>query len=96
MSDRKDPVMVVVYTGKPTAYALRVEGKIVGRDDLLGIENPLEPVEPVGILGIMVRAGADRGKAARFLRDLKKKQDERRAAGRLLHVSSAFDPDEAS
>ena len=84
--------MVVVYAGGagPRAFLLRVDGRSVGADDFLGIEEGHAPEDPEIILGHMVRFGADPAKARRFLIHFKADMEERRLEGGLLSQSGAF------
>jgi hypothetical protein len=84
--------MIVVYAGGggPRAYSLRVDGRSVGADDFLGVEEGHTPEDPESILGRMVHFGADQAKARRFLIHFKADMEERRLEGGLLQQSGAF------
>src|ERR1039457_2477650 len=84
--------MIVVHAAGagPLAYSLLVDGRSVGADDFLGIEEGHAPEDPESILGHMVRFGADPAKARRFLIHFKADMEERRLEGGLLPRSGAF------
>ena len=84
--------MIVVHAAGagPLAYSLLVDGRSVGADDFLGIEEGHAPEDPESILGHMVRFGADPAKARRFLIHFKADVEERRRDGGLLLQSDAF------
>lgn len=84
--------MVVVYAGGagPRAFSLQVDGRSVGADDFLGIEEGHAPDDPESILGHMVRFGSDPAKARRFLIHFKADMEERRLEGGLIPRSDAF------
>jgi hypothetical protein len=84
--------MVVVNVGGSRAYSLLVDGSKVGGDDFLGIEDGHSPEDVKSILGLMIRFGADRAKAKRFLIRFKADMEAKSLKGGLLSRSGVFGP----